>query len=47
MISLDFENDNARTLDGKATSFHSLVIATEDESSSTIHTDLKDILNIT
>lgn len=46
MISLDFENDNARTLDGKATSFHSLVIATEDESSSTVHTQLKDVLNI-
>jgi hypothetical protein len=46
MISLDFENDNARSLNGKEYSFHSLVIATENESVSTIHTDLKDILNI-
>jgi len=47
MISLDFENNNARTLDGVATSFHSLIIATEDESSSSVHTQLKDLLNIT
>jgi len=46
MISLDFENDNARNFHGKEYSFHSLVIATENESSFTLFTDLKDILNI-
>jgi len=46
MINVQFENKNARRLNGYDYSFFSLVIATEDESSSTIHTDLKDILNI-
>lgn len=47
LITLDFMNDNARSLNGKEYSFHSLLIATENESVSTIFTDLKDILNIT
>jgi hypothetical protein len=44
---LDFANDDARGLDKNTRSWHSLIIFTEDESSATVHTDLKDILNIT
>ena len=47
MINVAFEDKNARTVSGYDYSFHGLVIATEDESSSTVHTQLKDILNIT
>lgn len=46
MIVVNFKDDNARTLNGYDLSFHTLVIASEDESSATVHTDLKDILNI-
>jgi len=47
VINVDFMNDNARTLNGKDYSFHSLIIASEDESVATVFTQLKDILNIT
>lgn len=47
VISLDFANDEAKGLDGNVRSWHSLIIFTEDESVSTVHTLLKDILNIT
>ena len=46
VITLEVANDAARTLDGKAYSYHSLIIATEDESSYTCFTQLKDVLNI-
>lgn len=46
MITIELANDNARSLNGYDYSFHSLVIATANESVSTIHTDLKDIFNI-
>jgi len=46
MIVVHFENKNARRLQGYDYSFFSLVIASEDESTATVHTDLKDILNI-
>ena len=46
VITLEVANDAARTLDGKAYSYHSLIIATEDESSYTYFTQLKDVLNI-
>lgn len=45
-ISIDFYNDNAISLDRTANSYHSLIIYTEDESGSTVHTQLKDLLNI-
>jgi len=47
MIVVNFKDDNARSINGYDLSFHSLVIASEDESAATVHTDLKDILNIT
>lgn len=46
VISLQFANDNATSLDGNVRSWHSLIIATEDESNSTVHTQLKHLLNI-
>jgi len=46
MISIDFMNDNARTLDGKAYSFFSLLIATEVDSSSTVNADLKTVFGL-
>ena len=45
-ISLNFYNDNSTDIDHDVKSWASLVIFTEDESSSTIFTDLKDVLNI-
>jgi hypothetical protein len=46
VISLDFANDNSKGLDGNVRSWHSLLIATETDSSSTVHTALKTVLNI-
>jgi len=46
MIYLHFEDSSTVTLDGHSTSFHSLLIATEDESSATAFTDLKTVLGI-
>lgn len=46
VISLRFANDNSTSLDGNVRSWHSLIIATEDESSYTAFTQLKDVLNI-
>lgn len=45
-ITLHYTNDNANDLNGKVHSWASLVIYTEDESTSTVHTDLKDVFNI-
>ncbi len=45
-INIDFINDSARGVNQRELSFMSLIIATENESTSTIHTDLKDIFNI-
>lgn len=46
LIYLHFEDDSTVTLDGRSTSFHSMLIATEDESSATAHTDLKTVFGI-
>ena len=46
MIVINFKDDNARTLNGYDYSFHSLVIASEVASSATVHSDLKDVFNI-
>ena len=46
MIYLHFEDDSTITLDGRSTSFHSMIIATEDESSATAHTTLKTVFGI-
>lgn len=46
IINLSVVNDNARSINQRELSFHGLIIATEDESTSTVHTDLKDIFNI-
>ena len=46
VINLRFRDDSTETINGYSNSFHSLIIATEDESVGTIHTDLKDVLNI-
>ena len=45
-ITLHYTNDNANDLNGKVHSWASLVIYTEDESTSTVHADLKDVFNI-
>lgn len=45
-ITLHYTNDNANDLNGKVHSWASLVIYTEDESASTVHTTLKDVFNI-
>lgn len=45
-IVLEYRNDSSTSIDSDVLSFASLIIYTENESSSTIHTDLKDILNI-
>jgi hypothetical protein len=46
LIYLHFEDDSTVTLDGRSTSFHSMLIATEDESSATAHTNLKTVFGI-
>ena len=46
LITIELVNDNARAINQKDLSFMSLVIATENESTGTVHTDLKDIFNI-
>ena len=46
LIYLHFEDDSTVTLDGRSTSFHSLLIATEVTSTATPHTGLKTIFGI-
>lgn len=46
LIYLHFEDDSTVRFDGKSTSFHSMLIATEDESSYTAHTTLKTVFGI-
>jgi hypothetical protein len=46
LIYLHFEDDSTVTLDGRSTSFHSLLIATEDASSANPHTGLETIFGI-
>jgi len=46
LIYLHFEDNSTVTLDGHSTSFHSMLIATEDESGSSVFTDLKTVLGI-
>lgn len=45
-IVFSYEDTNATTIDRTVKSFGEVYIATENESASTVHTDLKDILNI-
>lgn len=45
-ISFNYVDYNARTVDRHVGSFGTVMIATEDEDSSTIHTDLKTVLGI-
>ena len=46
LIYLHFEDDSTVTLDGRSTSFHSMLIATEDEDDATAHTTLKTVFGI-
>lgn len=46
LIYLHFEDDSTVRFDGKSTSFHSMLIATEDESVATAHTTLKTVFGI-
>ena len=45
-ISFNYFDDNAQSLDYNPKSFGSILIATENESASTVHTDLKTVLGI-
>ena len=46
LIYLHFEDDSTVTLDGRSTSFHSMLIATEDASGQNPHTGLETIFGI-
>jgi len=45
-ITVSYKDLNAVTLDREVASFGALMIATEDESASTVHTDLKTVLGL-
>ena len=46
VVTIEFANDNARTLNGYDQSFHSLIIATETDSSGNPHAELKTVFTV-
>lgn len=46
VVAVNYSNNNAKTLDRTVASYQSIVIATENESASTVNTDLKTVFGI-